>query len=327
MSLPCEWQRAVANFLQYLPPEVNHWVIALQGPEHGRIARSVLPRLESTEIVELDTLSPSAIRELAHDRKQRSDVGFLDFSVNVGQLWDIDRRDAMSEFAHWPRGRIKRCFDVWDANFHALFAEDPGTVVRSCSVLHDAVTPRRYLEYRDDISRSSLILDCGGSTWTAYTGFEEYDYILPSGEVSCLPRSADGRLDVEGWIVGTIPFGLKYGYIRRGDLVLKFARGELTSVSGQRTELCRDLENAFDRLAGLRSIGELGIGQSNAVAHAAMLHGMACQWHERHWGIHLGLGIELPEADDHQRGGTSHHLDVVLARGQLTSDGQVILNW
>jgi hypothetical protein len=58
-----------------------------------------------------------------------------------------------------------------------------------------------------------------------------------------------------------------------------------------------------------------------------MLHDMACQWLERHRGIHLGLGIELPEADDHQRGGTSHHLDVVLARGLLTADGQGILKW
>ncbi len=327
MSPQCEWQRAVANFLQYLPSEVKHWVITLQGPAHGRIAGSVFPRLESIEVVELDTLSPSAVRELAHSCKQRSDVGFLDFSVNVGQFWDVDRRDAMSEFAHWPRGRIKRCFDVWDANFHALFAEDPESVVQSCRVLHSAVTSCKHLEYSDDISESSLILDCGGSTWTAYTGFEDFDYILPSGEVSCLPRSVDGRVDVEGWIVGTIPFGLKYGYIRQGDLILQFARGELMSVSGQRTELCRDLEKAFVRLEGLRSISEFGIGQSNAVAHAAMLHDMACQWHERHWGIHLGLGIELPEADDHDRGGTSHHLDVVLRRGLLTADGQVILNW
>jgi hypothetical protein len=327
VSAPGEWQRALANFLQYLPSEVRHWVVALQGPAHARIAHSLLAVLESIEIVELGTLSPAAIRELALSRGQRADMGLLDFNVNVGEFWDADRRDAMAELAHWPRGRVKRCFDVWDANFAALFADDPEDVVRSCGVLHDAVTSCRYLEYHDDANGSGLIADCGGSVWTAYTGFEEFDYILPSGEVSCLPRCVDGQLTVEGWIVGTIPFGLKYGHIRGGDLVLRFTAGELTHVSGRRTDLCGDLETALDRLVGLRSVGEFGIGQSNAVAHAARSHDMACQWHERHRGIHLGLGIELPEADDHQRGGTSHHLDIVLARGRLTSDRQVILDW
>jgi hypothetical protein len=252
---------------------------------------------------------------------ERPDVGFLEFTVNIGQFWDADHRGAMTELARWPRDRVKRCFDVWDANFGILFSEDPVDVAQRCQALRGMLTPHQLLEYNDDYNlTSALNLNCEGSAWTAYTGFEEFDYILPSGEVSCLPQSVDGQLEVEGWIVGTIPFGLKYGHIRRGDLLL-------STVTGRHTELCTDLDNAFARLPGLRSVGELGIGQSTAVARAAMLHEMGCHWHERHFGIHLGLGVELPETADPKRGATAHHLDIVLARGSLTAGKTLLAKW
>lgn len=323
-----DWDRAVTNFRQYLPRSVRHWVVALQRPAHGGIARAVLPRLGSAEVVVLEDLPPRSIRNLVHTYAERPDVGFLEFTVNIGQFWDVDRRDAMTELARWPRDWVKRCFDVWDANFGTLFSEDPVDVAQQYQALRGVVTPHQLLEYRDDRNlMSELNFDCEGRSWTAYTGFEEFDYILPSGEVSCLPQSVDGQLEVEGWIVGTIPFGLKYGHIRRGDLLLGFDGGQVSTVTGRHTELCRDLDNAFARLPGLRSVGELGIGQSMAVARAAMLHEMGCHWHERHFGVHLGLGVELPETADPERGGTAHHLDIVLARGSLTAGKTLLAKW
>jgi hypothetical protein len=325
--VPGNWARATAHFLRYLPPQVDHWLVALQSGAHDRIEQHVLPLLKSATVVDLDALPPAALRDLAQSNRGCAEVGLLDFSVNTGRLWDGERQAAMAEFARWPIGRVRRCFDVWDANFAALFDEDPDAVARRCTALHHAVGSAARIDYHDPTTGEGLTFACGGSTWTAYTGFAEFDYILPSGEVSCLPRSVDGELDVEGWIIGTIPFGLKYGRIGRGDLRLRFAHGEVTTVSGRNTALCRDLETAFERLAGLRSVGELGIGQSVAVTRAADLHEMACQWHERHRGLHVGLGIELAEADHDGRGGTSHHLDVVLAGGRLSADDRPVLAW
>jgi hypothetical protein len=324
-----DWERAVANFLRYLPQSVERWVVALEPPAHERIAQNLTPRLPSAEVVVLDDMSPAGIRDLVDAQGTRPDVGFLEFSVNTGQLWDNERREAMTELAAgWPRDRVKRCFDVWDANFTALFAEDPVEVSQRCYALRDAVTAHPLLEYHNPRNLTSrLSFGCAGAAWTAYTGFEAFDHILPSGEVSCLPRSVTGRLEVQGWIVGTIPFGLKYGYVRRGDLALAFDGGQVTAVTGRNRPLCADLDKAFAKLAGLCSVGELGIGQSTAVAGAAMLHEAAYHWHERHFGIHLGLGVELPEANDPERGGTAHHLDIVLATGALIAGSDVLAEW
>jgi len=152
-----DWDRAVTNFCQYLPRSVRHWVVALQGPAHGGIARAVLPRLDSTEVVILADLPPPSIRNLVRTYVERPDVGFLEFTVNIGQFWDADHRGAMTELARWPRDRVKRCFDVWDANFGILFSEDPVDVAQRCQALRGMLTPHQLLEYNDDYNLTSAI--------------------------------------------------------------------------------------------------------------------------------------------------------------------------
>ena len=77
--------------------------------------------------------------------------------------------------------------------------------------------------------------------------------------------------------------------------------------------------------AGLRRVAELGIGQSKAVARAAHKEQVGCLWHERHFGVHLGLGAGLHEAPGRV---TQHHLDIVLANGALAGEsGRTILAW
>jgi hypothetical protein len=39
-----------------------------------------------------------------------------------------------------------------------------------------------------------------------HSGLEQDDYVLPSGEIECVPESVDGIVEVNGWIVGTILF-------------------------------------------------------------------------------------------------------------------------
>jgi hypothetical protein len=54
------------------------------------------------------------------------------------------------------------------------------------------------------------------------------------------------------------------------------------------------------------------------------------RWHERHFGLHLGLGAELPEfLAAGARRTTGHHLDLVLRRGLLRSSlqGETLLEW
>jgi hypothetical protein len=319
------WDRAVDNFVQYLPDKVRHWLVALTPGPHDKVAGAVLPRLGSSEVVVLAELGPRGIRDLVGDNVQRPDVGFLEFTVGTAQQWSLDHLRAMAGFDRWPRERMRRCVDVWDANFAVLFAEDPVELADRCRSAWLEVSAHPQLGYGNP--EPALRLDCAGVSWTAYTGFEEHDHILPSGKVSCRPRSVDGELDLDGWLVGTIPFGLKYGRIRPGELILGFAAGRVTHITGSRTELIRDLENTLHRVPGLQSVGELGIGQSRAVVEAAALHLMGCQWHDRHVGIHLGLGAELPESDGFGRGATAHHLDVVLATGSLSGGPYVLEHW
>ena len=77
----------------------------------------------------------------------------------------------------------------------------------------------------------------------------------------------------------------------------------------------------------LRSLSEVGIGQSRAVSRAARLCPAGLLWHERHRGLHLGLGAELPETFDPKLRTTGHHLDVVLATGSLRRGTHLMMRW
>ena len=82
----------------------------------------------------------------------------------------------------------------------------------------------------------------------------------------------------------------------------------------------------LERIPGLRYIAEIGVGQSKAVSRAAKKQTGACLWHERHFGLHLGLGATLSDEPGKRR--TPHHLDLVLRSGCVADQrGRVILHW
>lgn len=81
-------------------------------------------------------------------------------------------------------------------------------------------------------------------------------------------------------------------------------------------------------MPGLQVVSEVGIGQSKAIAKAATKQRLGYQWHEPHFGLHLGMGAELSELQDPRLRTTGHHLDIVLSSGHLSgSDCANLLSW
>jgi leucyl aminopeptidase (aminopeptidase T) len=220
---------------------------------------------------------------------------------------------------------MKVCFDVWDGNFAALFAESPEAVRERCEILVQKLRP---LPSVNVVAPGATDLDfaLGPADWVVYSGFEPFDYMLPSGEVACRPRDASGVLDIDGWIVGSLPFGQKYGRIRAGAAILKIKDGAVVDLLGNDSRLCADLEHVFSSFS-LTTIGELGVGQSIAVAELADEVTVGYQWHERHRGVHVGLGAELPETLSAEDRVTDYHLDIVLSSGLLRSGATTIESW
>ncbi len=325
-------REALENFLQLLPAGVKRWVIAYEPPHHAVLARALLPRLEVAAAIELGVDSPERVRALARELRADPACGFLEFAVVDGEPTHagIDYRDALMDFGRWDTSRVKICFDVTDRNFEELFSEDPYAVRARCASLLAAVQSATALEYRSGAGDGVLTLRCEPGSWRAHSGLELDDYLLPSGEVECVPTAVDGELVVDGWIVGTIPFGMKYGRVRRGAVRLDIRAGIIAGISGdgraEDRELFRDLEAALESLPGLRHVVELGIGQSRAVARAAAAHEVGCLWHERHFGLHLGLGAALIETPGEVKK-SHHHLDLIFAGGRLTADGEPLLEW
>jgi hypothetical protein len=325
------WGQAVEHFLHYLPGEVSSWVVLIEMGAHEKLAGSLLPLLEVKEVLVLGVTPPGRVASMASQWVDQAGVGLLCFALaGVEARYETDYRSALQPYAAWPTSRVRLCLDVWDDNFAQIFSEHPEDVRQRCQGVAAEVTGESGLYYRPSDPKGSnrLGFDCEGSNWIVYSGIEEYDYCLPSGEVACMPRSVDGRVLVDGWLVGTIPFGLKYGRIHGRDLLLDFRRGEVVAVCGENAALCTDVEMALNRIAGLRSVAELGIGLSLAVRDTAGMPAVGCFWHERHLGIHLGLGAELAESSQVEDRVTGHHIDVILANGSLFSQtGDMILSW
>jgi leucyl aminopeptidase (aminopeptidase T) len=320
------WRQAVENFKEYLPI-ASRWVIAYERPYHSRILNELVPHLGLSELVCLGEDSPARVAKLGRKHRNDPDWAFLEFAVCDGRIThnEIDYRRALMEYSAWSAERMRLCFDVTDANFAVLFSEAPRELARRCQNLRKRLSGCKSLTFTDSGSgASSLNLKCPRDKWQVYAGLTKDDYMLPTGEVAGEPKSIEGELAVDGWIVGTIPFGIKFGAIKSGDIRLSFHDGRITLVTGKRRALCRDFEMVLNRIPGLQYVAEVGFGQSKAVGRAARKHETACLWHERHFGLHLGLGATLANEDRR----TSHHLDLILRRGKVMNErGVEVIKW
>jgi leucyl aminopeptidase (aminopeptidase T) len=323
------WQQATEHFSQSLPPGVTEWIVLAEAGAHSIVIGSLRDRLTIAEVVTLGEDSPERLAAVAAQYAGQQHVGLLDFALaNAEVRFDGKYLTALNGFSAWPTRRCRLCIDVWDLNFAQLFAEPPGDVTRRCLHMAAKLRGRELVTYTAPTPDSQLRFACDTAEWIVYSAAESYDNTLPSGEVACLPRSVDGDVQIDGWIVGTIPLGPKYGRISSGDLGLSFRDGEIVSVYGGRKDLRRDIERILDIEPGLRAVGELGIGQSLAVRAAQDLHQRGCLWHEKILGLHIGLGAELAQTTAIEYRVTGHHVDLVFAHGALTAgSGEPILDW
>lgn len=321
------WRAAVANFLSYLPDGVRRWVVMFEPPFHARAVGEVVARVEVEALFAAGHADPGDVLRTAEATAARDDVGYLEFVVTDGRFdhAGVDYREAVRPFASWPNHRVRLCFDVWDDVFPVLFGERRDDLVCRCAEMAARVDGAGPFAYEGP-GTGGLVWSAGG--WVRCDGATDADYLLPVGEVACRPSTIDGELDVDGWVIGSIPFGLKYGRVRRGDLRLRFEAGEVAAVGGGRAGLCRDVDLVLERVPQLRLVSEVGIGQSLAATEASAVVPAGMQWHERRVGLHVGLGAELPDTVEERTNLTTHHLDLVLAAGTVrTGSGDVVLDW
>lgn len=319
------WASAIRNLVDCLPAGIARWVLVCDRGYQLALARSLQGELPVAESILLGSDPLGRVRSIAERYRDDPETGLLELLCFDGEplRWGRNYQNAMMPFAEWPSERVRLCFDVTDHNFRELFSEAPRRVQARGQRLRRRLRGQPRLSLAAGKSRATL--RCKTDGWELHSGLERDDYILPSGELECVPESVDGTVEVNGWIVGTILFGVKYGRIGPAQLALKFRRGEVVEITGSHRPLCNELETALTTLPGLRRVAELGIGQSKAVARAARQEPVGCLWHERHFGVHLGLGASLHEAPGRE---TQHHLDVVLATGSLTGEaGRAILSW
>src|SRR5262249_34849290 len=157
---------------------------------------------------------------------------------------------------------------------------------------------------------------------------EPYDHILPTGEIATCPSSLEGTVSPGGWIIGTIAFGAKYGFISPGDITLRFSRGRIVEVTGTNHELRADVDAVLAKLPALQQVSEVGVGMSRAIADTAKTHTAGHTWHERHVGFHIGLGARLLQTPHPDIPPVGPHLDIVFEHGALhAADGSEIHAW
>lgn len=321
------WDVAVRNFLDHLPRRVRRWVVMFEPRHHAEAVARITPHLHVAHLFAAGVADPDDVRRVAEASTPDGDVGYLELVVTDGRFdhGGVDYRDAVRPFASWPGDRVRLCFDVWDGVFPILFSESRQDLVGWCTDVAGRVAGSRSFAYE---GRPGGSLRWTADAWVRCDGATDTDYLLPVGEIACRPDGVDGELVVDGWVVGSIPFGLKYGRIRAGALRLGVRSGVVTAVAGDDVRLCRDVEMVMEHVPQLRLVAEVGIGQSRAATEASGVVPAGMQWHERRVGLHLGFGAELPDTVAERTHLTSHHLDVVMAAGTITTaGGDVVLAW
>ena len=322
---------AFDNYCAYLPPTIEHWGIVFDGAFHQAIVRGLLARLGDATLLDLRA-GPQAVREFAREHIHDDRVGALEFLLNQ-PAFDLGYSPALNaaigEFDRWRTRKLKLAFEVWDGNFESLFSEQSHDLRARCVDMHARISAQKQLSCSAAGGDSDrLDIQCHDVVWITQTGFESYDYILPTGEVATCPNSLEGTVSLGGWLIGTLPFGAKYGRVPPGGIVLRFVQGQIAGVTGTHHELCRDFEAVLARFPTLRHASEVGVGMSHAVASAARAHAAGHLWHERHVGCHIGLGARIPQTPHPELLPTGPHLDLVLEHGALhAADGSPLLAW
>lgn len=275
----------------------------------------------------LDFISETqSVRRVAIDyRNDAAAAACLVYLLDYGRVWrDSEYRSriqSLGAFDYWDRSRLRLLADVPLSLFDSAFALPKSQLVEFGHRLLASLATAELLEVTDSRgTHLSVSLRCPAG-WYANVG-NPADHILPCGELSARPAAVDGRVCFVGTILGTLPFGFKYGLIQRGDLILDFRNGLLTSVGGNNRMLVRDLEMVISRCPGITRVGETSLSFNSGIGS---LSGVGYQWEERFPGFHFALGAELTEnLEDLAERECLHHLDFVFADCVLTANRRTI---
>ena len=321
---------SLAHFLRYLPRGVEEWLLFYDSRFTKQTAGRIGEAVKAREVVDLRGTSADEIERLDKKCFGEKHVGALFFSLfQAGEKHSeeyLATFDRLNVFDTWPSSRCRIVDDVTDQTFDALFEDSPTALADECWLkLAQCGSAERALFGG---AAQSLAIRYEPSSGVAYTGFEPYEFNIPSGEVAFHPVAIDGTIAFSGWIIGSIPFGQKHGRIADGQLTITFVGRRITNISGTAARLIDDLEAVFAASPGLREVNEFGIGLNHAASCLARRHRVGLQWMEKCRGLHLGLGAELTEhIGDHRLRKTHHHLDLVFEHGELFVDDELILSW
>jgi hypothetical protein len=319
---------ALGNFLRYLPHDVDEWLLFYDSRFTKETALRLGEAIRTREVVDLRRTSANEITRLDETYFPKKHVGALFFSLfHAGEKHSKDYLatfDRLNVFDTWPSSRCRIVDEVTDETFDVLFQTSPDSLRDECLEILDRC--RQSDRARFSAATGSLDIRYDPKSGVPYTGFEPYEFNIPSGEVAFRPIDISGRISFCGWIIGSIPFGQKYGRISNTQLTFTFENGKITEVSGSAAELLTDLEITFSRSPALRDVKEFGIGLNIAASALARRHTVGLQWMEKCRGLHLGLGAELTEhLSDYRMRRTHHHLDLVFERGELLVGDNLIL--
>lgn len=313
---------AAENLLTFLHPSIRCWTILYQEQYHSEIVSRLKTFKQIGDAVNIEMLKADSLNELIADKLQ----GVIQFLVRDQSLFERPPNElaTLEPLQQLEPHRWRGCLDVTDQNFDTLFAESQADITAACHAALAKVDKNT----RFQVLTGSTIKPCElcielspDSAWIICDAQSGNDYQLPAGEIASEPLAADGEVDLAGWPIGTLPFGLKYGRLVTGDCIAKFNDSKVVSLTGKHNEFCRDLNLAFERLPGMQRIVEFGIGTNDGARRAAEHHRLGYLWHEKRSGVHLGLGAELSDFGPTSRRQTAHHVDFVLNNATILASG------
>lgn len=312
---------SVDNFLDYWighldKANLSHLFLVHCGGDFGKLAHRIGDEINklSLSYTILDFIAESErVRDVARLHRNSKDVAVcLVYLLDYARIAsDDDYRSLVKNiggFDYWDIERIRLLADVPNALFDDFFKQSKSELREFADRLISKVQNASEIIVREG-EGTNLTVSVKKDSWYSNDG-KPSDHILPCGEISTRPIEVNGIVVFEGTILGTIPFGFKYGKIRKGDLILTFEDGEVSGVSGNNYNLVEDIQRIFSRLPVIRKVGETSISFNTGIQELA---GLGYQWEERYPGFHFGLGAELTEnltsLSDRQ---CDHHIDFVL---------------
>lgn len=309
----------VGNFLEFWTghlhdAELSHVYIVHCGGDHEILAKRIAARITLPYTLVDFVLEPEVTREIAIQHRGDTHVAAcLVYLLDYGRIAadDYYRRlvKNLGYFDDWHISRVRLLADVPDFLFDDFFTLSRSDLQDIGGRLVSMIQPASVINVRNR-KGELLQISVKDQPWYSMDG-KPSDHILPTGELATIPKSVDGKISFEGTILGTIPFGFKYGRISKDELVLEFKKRILVGVSGSNSALVNDLQTILAALPALRRIGETAISFNTGITS---LPGIGFQWEEKFPGFHFALGAELSEnLESLSIRECDHHLDFIFA--------------